>query len=162
MYLSTALYPQSQDKCAYLVVSFGLWYHIFEMPELFDMKTMISDHMEKGFLENIIDMFRHDKGLYPLIGDLMKDERLRVRLGISALVETLAKEDQENIVSSIRGIADLFRNENPTVRGDAAYLLGMMGHRDALPLLRAASNDESGSVREMVREAIEEIEAKNA
>jgi HEAT repeat protein len=130
------------------------------MPEEYDMKTMIADYMERGFLENIIDMFKHDRSLYPLIGDLMRDERVRVRLGMSALVETLVKEAPDTMAASIPGIISLLKDRNPTIRGDAAYLLGIIGHRDALPLLRAASNDENGSVREMVREAIEEIEAK--
>ncbi|MCL5023917.1 MAG: HEAT repeat domain-containing protein [Nitrospirae bacterium] len=130
------------------------------MPEVSDTKAMIADYVEKGFLENIIDMFRHDKRLYPLIGDLMRDERVRVRLGISALVETLAKEDPANIPVSIPGIAALLEDENATVRGDAAYLLGIIGHRDAISSLAAASDDENRSVRELVREAIEEIEGK--
>lgn len=130
------------------------------MPELFDIKTMIADHMEKGFLENIIDMFKHDKGLYPLIGDLMKDERMRVRLGISALVETLAKEDTENIAISIPSIAGILRNENPTIRGDAVYLLGIIGHHDVIPFLTDAADDDNPGVREIAREAIEEIETK--
>ncbi len=35
------------------------------------LMNLIADHMESGFLENIIDMFRHDKSLYPLIGELI-------------------------------------------------------------------------------------------
>ena len=132
------------------------------MPELFDMKTMIADYMGKGFLENIIDMFKHDRSLYPLIGELMADGRIRVRLGISALVETLAREDPENIVTSIPSIVVLLKNENPTIRGDAVYLLGMVGHRDAVPFLVGALDDENSDVREFAREAIEEIEAKSS
>jgi len=123
------------------------------------MKTMIADYMEKGFLENIIDMFKHDKGLYPLIGELMTDERMRVRLGISALVETLAKEDRNTIAAAIPGIADLLRNENPTIRGDAAYLLGIIGQREVIPFLAEAADDDNPGVRQIVREAIEEIRA---
>lgn len=118
--------------------------------------------MGKGFLENIIDMFKHDRSLYPLIGELMADGRIRVRLGISALVETLAREDPENIVTSIPSIAVLLKNENPTIRGDAVYLLGMVGHRDAVPFLVGALDDENSDVREFAREAIEEIEAKSS
>ena len=127
------------------------------MPEEFDMKTMIADYMEKGFLENIIDMFKHDRSLYLLIGDLMKDERMRVRLGISALVETLAKEDTDAVAGAVPGIAALLGNENPTLRGDAAYLLGIIGHPDAVPFLREALEDKNESVREIAGEAIEEI-----
>ena len=118
---------------------------------------MIADYMDRGFLENIVDMFRHDRSLSPLIADLMRDERMRVRLGISALVETLAEEDRASITNAIPGIVDLLRNENPTIRGDAAYLLGIIGHRDDLPFLRDASGDENESVREIAREAIEQI-----
>jgi hypothetical protein len=32
---------------------------------------MIADYMEKGFLENIIDMFKNDKSYYPFIGNLL-------------------------------------------------------------------------------------------
>jgi len=124
------------------------------------MKVMIADYMEKGFLENIIDMFRHDCSLYSLVGELMTDERMRVRLGISALVETLTKDDPDNIPNAVPGIAVLLKNGNPTIRGDAAYLLGIIGHLDAIPLLREALKDEHGSVREIAKEAIEEIEAK--
>ncbi|GAB4421403.1 MAG: HEAT repeat domain-containing protein [Thermodesulfovibrionales bacterium] len=130
------------------------------MAEDFDLKMMVADYMERGFLENIIDMFRHDKTLYPLIGELIKDERVRVRLGVAALVETLTEEDPENILISIPSTAALLRDQNPTVRGDAAYLLGMIGHPDALPSLKEIADDEDTEVREIVRESIEEIEKK--
>lgn len=120
---------------------------------------MIADYMEKGFLENIVDMFKHDRSLSPLIADLMRDERMRVRLGISALVETLAEEDRASITNAIPGIVDLLRNENPTIRGDAAYLLGIIGHREVIPFLTEAADDDNPGVRQIVREAIEEIRA---
>lgn len=132
------------------------------MPEDIDMKSMIADYMEKGFLENIIDMFKHDRSLYLLIGDLMADERMRVRLGISALVETLAKEDPENIPASIPSIGNLLKKDNPTIRGDAAYLLGVIGHPEAVPFLTAALADENADVRQLAKEAMEEIEEKTA
>jgi hypothetical protein len=125
--------------------------------ESFDMTTMIADYMEKGFLENIIDMFKHDKNLYPLIGDLMMDERMRVRLGVTALVETLVREDSDNIPRSIDAIAKLLQEPNSTTRGDAAYLLGIIGHSDALPFLKNVLADEDAQVREIAREAIEDI-----
>ncbi|TAL26212.1 MAG: HEAT repeat domain-containing protein [Nitrospirae bacterium] len=123
-----------------------------------ELKKMIADYMEKGFLENIIDMFRHDKSLYPLIGDLMTDERVRVKLGISALVETLKKEAPEHIKKAVPGILPLLKNPEPVIRGDAAYLLGIIGHEGASAALEElAENDENSDVRLIAREAIEEI-----
>jgi len=122
------------------------------------MLKMITDYMENGFLENIVDMFKHDKGLYPLIGDLLGDERSRVRIGAVALVETLKEEDGGYIASAIPGVAEKLKDPNATIRGDAAYLLGIIGHRDALPFLKEMLNDNHHLVRESVIEAIEEIE----
>lgn len=128
------------------------------MPEDFGIRAMIAEYMERGFLENIIDMFKHDRSLYLLIGDLMTDERVRVRLGMSALVEVLARDDPENILSSIPSIAGLLKNQNSTIRGDAAYLLGIIGHRDAMPYLVEVLKDQNADVKEIAREAIDEIE----
>ncbi|MEK7309146.1 MAG: HEAT repeat domain-containing protein [Nitrospirota bacterium] len=118
------------------------------------MKKLIADYMENGFLENIVDMFSRDKNLYPLLGDILEDERGRVRLGIVALVEILRTTDLDNIVTAIPGIAGLLKNQNPTIRGDSAYLLGVIGHKDALPFLLDASNDENELVREIAEESI--------
>jgi HEAT repeat protein len=114
--------------------------------------------MEKGFLENIIDMFKHDASLYTYIGELMRDERLIVRIGLSALIETLSKEDPENIIMGIPSILPLLKEQNSVLRSDAAYFLGMIGHKDALPYLRAAMHDEDETVRTIAKESIEEIQ----
>lgn len=123
-----------------------------------ELKTMVLDYMEKGFLENIIDMFRHDESLFPLIIDMMKDERVRVRLGATALVEELVKLKPEPIVRMIPDIAALLKDENPTVRGDGANLLDIIKHQDALPFLLTAENDTDSNVREIVKDAIQNIQ----
>jgi len=118
---------------------------------------MIADHMENGFLENIIDMFKHDNSLYLLLGDLLGDERMRVRIGTVALVETLVEEKVEHLQSAIPAVAKLLKDSNATIRGDAAYVLGIIGHSNALPFLKEVSGDEHQMVRKTVIEAIEEI-----
>jgi hypothetical protein len=130
----------------------------FTTKAAFDLKIMIADYMENGFLDNIIDMFKHDKNLYKYIGDLITDERMRVRIGVAALVETLKKEDPENVIKAIPFILPLLKNQNPVLRGDAAYLCGMIGHIDAIPFLKEIVKDEDVNVRTIAKEAIEEIE----
>lgn len=124
-----------------------------------DLKTMIADYMEKGFLENIIDMFKHDASLYTYIGELMKDERLVVRIGISALLDTLKTEDSGNISKAIPSIMPLLKDKNPVLRSDAAYFLGMIGNKDVLAFLKETAKDEDDNVRIIAKEAIEEIES---
>jgi len=122
---------------------------------------MLADYMENGFLDNIVDMFKHDKRYYPLIGELLGDERSRVRIGTFALVETLKTEDDDNVLLAIPGIAKLLNDPNATIRGDAAYLLGVIGHKGALPFLVSASDDEHDLVRETIEEAIKDIKEGN-
>lgn len=124
------------------------------------LKKLIADYLENGFLENIIDMFKHDESLYYLIGDLLKDERLNVRIGVSALIETLNIEDNENISRAISSIISLLKDQTPTIRSDAAYILGMIGNKETIPFLKEIENDADVNVRTIVKEAIEEIEAK--
>ena len=118
---------------------------------------MIADHMENGFLENIIDMFRHDKSYYPFIGTLMGDERMQVRIGTFALVETLLEKERDHVITAIPGITSLLKDTNATIRGDAAHLLGVIGHEDAVSFLMDAADDEDSLVRENVKDALDEI-----
>ena len=119
--------------------------------------TMIADYMEKGFLENIIDMFRHDSSLYQLIGELIQDERVRVRIGVTALMEELKRLDGHNVPSALSGLLPLVCHDNPVVRGDASNLLGIIGDASALPSLEKALSDENASVRLIAGEAVDEI-----
>lgn len=119
--------------------------------------SLIADHMENGFLENIIDMFRHDSGLYQLIGDLIQDERVRVRIGTTALMEELKKLDAENITMAVHNLLPILAHTEPFMRGDAANLLGIIGDRRALPSLENLLADENENVRLIAKEAIEEI-----
>ncbi len=129
--------------------------------EHFDIKSMIADYMEKGFLDNIIDMFKHDSSLYAYIGNLMTDERLVVRIGILALVETLKTEDPGNLSKAMPSVLPLLKDQNPVVKGDAAYLLGMIGNKSTIPFLREVEYDEDANVRIIAKEAIEEIESNS-
>jgi hypothetical protein len=126
-----------------------------------DLKKMIADYMEGGLLENIIDMFKHDKNLYELVTDLMTDERMRVRIGVTALLETLILEDPENVKKTIPRILFLLKHENPVIRGDAAYILGTIGDREVVPSLQEIISDENENVRIIAKEAIEDIQSKS-
>jgi HEAT repeat protein len=43
------------------------------------------------------------------------------------------------------------------VRGDAANLLDIIGHKDALPFLMNALDDKDANVRGIIREAVRNI-----
>jgi HEAT repeat protein len=126
-----------------------------------ELKKMVLDYMDNGYLENIIDMFKHDESLCQLVIDMIKDERVRVRLGAVALVEDLVKTKREPLVRLVPSIAMLLEEDNPTLRGDAAYLLGIIRDAGALPFLLNAKDDENRFAREIICDAINEITGNN-
>ena len=133
-----------------------------EMPEP-ELHAMIAEYMEKGFLENIQDMFRHDPSLWRSLALLIADERSRVRIGAVILVEDLKIDpvQMEGFIEAIPSIAEVLAGHaGPTMRGDAAFLLATIGHPDALPHLKAALGAEgSPAVREAIADAMADIAA---
>jgi len=113
---------------------------------------MIADYMQKGFLENIVDMFKHDTSLYSMVGELLKDERVRVRIGVAALLEELGKERPGEARLAIAPLMSLLGHDNPTIRGDAAYLIATVGGEEELEALKPLLNDPEPQVAELVRE----------
>ncbi len=121
------------------------------------LRQTIADYMEKGFLENIIDMFRYDPSLYSMIGDLIRDSRIRVRIGTTALMEELAETDAEGAKSALGVLLPLLKDKNPTTRGDAAYLVSLIIGKDAISYLKPLLNDPVQEVSLLVKEIINEL-----
>ncbi len=122
------------------------------------MKSMLIDYMGRGFLENIIALFRQDSTVYRHIADMLGDANIRVRLGATALVEELAREHRRELQSAVPGVVSLLRHENPTIRGDAAAVLGIIKDETSTGALRECLQDSHPGVREAVRDALTEIE----
>jgi HEAT repeat protein len=72
-------------------------------------------------------------------------------------VEELSATHRESLASLIPAFGRLLADPNPTVRGDCANVLGIIGHPDALPLLEGLEKDANESVRQIAREAIAEV-----
>jgi len=125
-----------------------------------DLEQMIADYMENGFLDNIIDMFRHDNSLYDLIGTLIQDDRVRVRIGITALMEELKRLDPANIIRAQKNLLPLLDHAVAVVRGDAANLIGIIGDRGSLPFLEQCLLDVHEGVRIVAREAIAQVQTQ--
>jgi HEAT repeat protein len=88
---------------------------------------------------------------------MIGDENIRVRMGATALVEELAKERPDQLRPAVAGLVALLRHENATIRGDAANVLGLIGDPSATDALKELGNDPNASVREIARDALQEI-----
>lgn len=118
----------------------------------------MADFLEKGLLENLVSLFKADPSLYPLLRELLGDEGIGVRLGTSALVESLAEAGAPHDARAAKALLPLLESSRPVLRGDAVYLLGVIGRTEALPRLRPLLDDDNEDVREAAAEAVERIE----
>jgi HEAT repeat protein len=122
-----------------------------------EMRSLLVDYMGRGFLDNIIALFRQDESLYRFTADLLGNDNIRVRLGATALVEELAGERRNEFRAAVPGLVALLGHDNPTIRGDAAFVLGIIGDGEAKQALQESLKDSHAGVREAAREALEEI-----
>jgi len=118
----------------------------------------IAEFLGKGLLDVLVDLFKTDPALYALLGELLSNPEMGVRLGASALVEELAVVDPGNRSLAAAALAPLLKGADPVRRGDAAYLLGFVGAAGDLQALDAlAAQDANADVREAAAEAAEKI-----
>lgn len=86
--------------------------------------------------------------------------KLEVRLGTSALLE--AHANTPALQKLLPQLADLTRHADHRVRADACHLLGLTGSAAARTHIEICRNDAHEEVREIAKEAMEELEKKNA
>jgi hypothetical protein len=125
-----------------------------------EMRAMLIEYMGNGFLENIIAMFKQDSSLYRFVPDMLGDDNLRVRLGATALVEELVVEHRKELSAAVPGTIRLLSQENPTIRGDAASVLGIIKDASAVDALRICLHDSHPGVREIARDSLDAIEGQ--
>jgi hypothetical protein len=115
-----------------------------------ELIRVIGDFLEMGYLDNILAMFSQDPSHYRLSGELLRDERFRVRLGLAVLFEQLAGERPLEAQQAIPFLAPLLAAESPLLRGEAANLLGIIGTPAALAPLKQLCHDPDPQVAEIV------------
>ncbi len=118
-----------------------------------DTKQVIRDFLEMGHADNIIAMFKEDSNLFAWTGELLRDERFVVRLGMVLVFEELAAIDHKEIRLAIPALAPLLEAGVPAyIRGEAVTILGIIGTIKALRLLGPLQNDPDPQVREIIED----------
>jgi len=80
------------------------------------------------------------------------DTPMSVRIGVSAIMETLSGTDI--LRRAVPEIEPLALSESPQVRTDACYFLGLAGDPAALPTARRLLDDEDAGVREVAADVL--------
>lgn len=126
-----------------------------------DLLKVIGDFLELGHVENIVAMFKQDRSLYSLTGELIRDERFTVRLGVAVLFEELAALRPDDLQLAIPALRPLLEESNPRLRGEAATILGIIGGREAIANLRTLQNDPDPQVLEIVTDILAQQRTSN-
>ncbi len=121
-----------------------------------ELKQVIADFLDQGHVENIVAMFRREPRYYTWTGDILRDQRFSVRLGISVLFEELLLIQPDKLDLAIPSLLELLAADEPLLRGEAISLLGIIGNETAMELVRQRQDDPDSQVREMVQLVLEE------
>jgi len=122
-----------------------------------EMRDMLIDYMGRGFLDNIIALCKQEPSTCRFIPDMVEAENIRVRLGATALVEELLPRYNRELRIAVPGLVKLLNHVSPTVRGDAASLLGTIKDESAAIALQACLQDPHPGVREAARDALADL-----
>ena len=120
-----------------------------------ELKRVIADFLDQGHVENIVAMFRRETRYYKWTGEILKDERFSVRLGISVLFEELREIQLEKLAIAIPSLIELLHSDEPLLRGEAVSVLGIIATDEAMTHIRHMYDDPNPQVREMVQLVLE-------
>ncbi len=126
------------------------------MNEISDKELIktIADFIEMGHMENIVAMFKADSDYYRLTGELIRDERFMVRMGMAVLFEELANERPDDLILAIPSLVEQLTANTPYVRGEAVNLLGIIGTQEAKNHLKILINDPNKQIVEIVKDIL--------
>ena len=119
-----------------------------------ELLKVIGDFLEQGLAENIVAMFRKEPELHRLTGELLKDERFMVRMGVAVLYEELAVVQSSELTLAIPGLRPLLANATAYIRGEACNILSIINNAEARKLLAAMVDDPDPQVREIVADSL--------
>lgn len=119
-----------------------------------ELLQTIGDFLEQGLVENIVSMFKADDDYYRLVGDLLRDERFRVRMGVAVLFEWLIEERPEKVELAIPYLLPVLEEEDAYLRGDTLTVLGIIGSEQALAVVRKKLSDPDPQVVEIAQDIL--------
>ena len=125
-----------------------------------DLLTVIGDFLEMCHVENIMAMFKQDASLYALSGELLRDERFMVRMGMAVLFEEMKAIRPQEVALAIPALLPILAEETPWMRGEAVNLLAIIGTPEAMAYIKPLADDPEPQIREMVADILEEQGAR--
>ena len=124
-----------------------------------EFTKLLSDDLAAGEVDKVTILFQYNKTLYEVVGNLIKDERMLVRVGLNMVMDDLIETKPQDVHLALPVLIPLLTDESPTVRGDVADLIDMIGDQNHIALLEPLLADPHPQVVEIVREAIDMLKS---
>jgi hypothetical protein len=121
-----------------------------------ELRKVIADFLEMGYVENIVAMFADDPRYYDWTGDLLTDERFAVRLGVSVLFEYLIEEQPDQVGLAVPSLIRALEHKTSWVRGEAIGVLAIIGSDEALAAVRTMTEDPDPQIAAVARDVMAE------
>ncbi len=116
--------------------------------------------IKEGDAERLAGMMVAESNLYSGALELLSDPDWSVRMGMMVVLEAVAESRPDLVRSGYPYLLKLLNHEDRNQRGDAAYLLGLIGDASVLGPLEVLFEDENGEVAEVAQEAVEQIKER--
>ncbi len=125
-----------------------------------EFTQLLGDDLAAGETDKVTTLFQFNKTLYETVGPLIKDERILTRVGLNMVMDDLVETRPDDVHLALPGLIPLLKDESPTVRGDTADLIGIVGDKSQVAVLQPLLKDPHPQVVEIVQEAIDALESR--
>jgi glutaredoxin len=119
----------------------------------------LAELLESGGIGRCLELVREDEAMRRALLELFidPDGKLNVRIGISAVMESLAGSPA--LQSSAEQLHGFLNHPDARVRGDACHYLALSGMQEAADWIRPLLDDADANVREIAADSLEELGA---
>ena len=88
-----------------------------------EFTQLLGDDLAAGETDKVTTLFQYNNMLYETVGNLIKDERMLVRIGLSMVMDDLIETRPDDVHLALPVLIPLLADESPTVRGDVIDLI---------------------------------------
>ena len=117
----------------------------------------IAELLNGQSLSKVQELFRKNPSYLDYSADFMADERMRVRLAATSILEDLSAVIPEQIAPVVFLLIPLLQHPNHLVRGDAANLIAILDGKNRKEILKAMEDDPDPQVREVIRDILQDL-----
>ncbi len=123
--------------------------------------TTLKSQLTNGTLEDLLPTLIEKPDAIRALPKLLQEQEISLHMSVLRIVEELTVTHHDLACLMGPSLCELLRNDQPQIRGDAAYAIGLLGDECFKEVLRNCLGDPDPDVRETIEEAIEMIAEQN-